>query len=76
MERRYLGASWEAESPAGQPWEAPEGSGLPWRRSGGLTLSLPLRLWKVWVQVPSPEPFFQHLYVSHSGDFKVRAAYQ
>ncbi|XP_049760008.1 interleukin-21 receptor [Elephas maximus indicus] len=29
------------------------------------------RLWKeVWVQVPSPEQFFQPLYDSHSGDFK------
>lgn len=36
----------------------------------GLKIRLPWRLWKVWVQVPSPEPFFQHLYVSHSGNFK------
>ncbi|KAM7149260.1 interleukin-21 receptor isoform 1-T1 [Molossus nigricans] len=36
----------------------------------GLKIHLPWRLWKVWAQVPSPEPFFQHLYVSHSGDFK------
>lgn len=31
----------------------------------------PPRLCKEWVQVPSPEQFFQPLYVSHSGDFKV-----
>ncbi|XP_037363969.1 interleukin-21 receptor [Talpa occidentalis] len=32
---------------------------------------LPERLWnKVWVQVPSPERFFQPLYVGHRGDFK------
>ncbi|EPQ10248.1 Interleukin-21 receptor [Myotis brandtii] len=36
----------------------------------GLKIRLPWRLWKVWVQVPSPEPFFQHLYVNHSGNFK------
>lgn len=37
----------------------------------GLKIHLPWRLWKkVWVQVPSPEPFFQPLYVGHSGDFK------
>ncbi|XP_057605676.1 interleukin-21 receptor [Hippopotamus amphibius kiboko] len=37
----------------------------------GLKIHLPWRLWKkLWVQVPSPEPFFQPLYVSHSGDFK------
>uniref|UniRef100_A0A8C3WNI2 Interleukin 21 receptor n=1 Tax=Catagonus wagneri TaxID=51154 RepID=A0A8C3WNI2_9CETA len=37
----------------------------------GLKIHLPWRLWKkVWVQVPSPEPFFQPLYLGHSGDFK------
>ncbi|XP_066236119.1 interleukin-21 receptor [Saccopteryx leptura] len=36
----------------------------------GLKIRLPWRLWKVWVQVPSPEPFFQPLYVDHSGNFK------
>ncbi|XP_016071704.1 PREDICTED: interleukin-21 receptor [Miniopterus natalensis] len=36
----------------------------------GLKIRLPWRLWKVWVQVPSPEPFFQHLYVNHRGNFK------
>ncbi|XP_054438799.1 interleukin-21 receptor [Pteronotus mesoamericanus] len=36
----------------------------------GLKIRLPWRLWKVWVQVPSPESFFQHLYVGHSGNFK------
>uniref|UniRef100_F7BSP0 Interleukin 21 receptor n=1 Tax=Equus caballus TaxID=9796 RepID=F7BSP0_HORSE len=37
----------------------------------GLKIHLPWRLWKkVWVQVPSPERFFQPLYMGHSGDFK------
>lgn len=36
----------------------------------GLKTRLPGRLWKVWVQVPSPKPFFQPLYEGHSGDFK------
>ncbi|XP_004386651.1 interleukin-21 receptor isoform X2 [Trichechus manatus latirostris] len=37
----------------------------------GLKYHLPWRLWKkVWVQVPSPELFFQPLYDGHSGDFK------
>ncbi|XP_059934928.1 interleukin-21 receptor [Mesoplodon densirostris] len=37
----------------------------------GLKTHLLWRLWKkVWVQVPSPEPFFQPLYMGHSGDFK------
>ncbi|XP_004439412.1 PREDICTED: interleukin-21 receptor isoform X1 [Ceratotherium simum simum] len=37
----------------------------------GLKIHLPWRLWKkVWVQVPSPEKFFQPLYMGHSGDFK------
>ncbi|XP_058892141.1 interleukin-21 receptor isoform X1 [Kogia breviceps] len=37
----------------------------------GLKIHLPWRLWKkVWVQVPSPEPFFQPLYMGHRGDFK------
>ncbi|XP_019573651.2 interleukin-21 receptor [Rhinolophus sinicus] len=36
----------------------------------GLMTRLPWRLWKVWVQVPSPKPFFQPLYDGHSGDFK------
>ncbi|XP_037670699.1 interleukin-21 receptor [Choloepus didactylus] len=36
-----------------------------------LKIHLPWRPWKkVWVQVPSPERFFQPLYVGHSGDFK------
>ena len=33
----------------------------------------PPRLCKEWIQVPSPEQFFQPLYVSHSGDFRVSA---
>ncbi|XP_042778188.1 interleukin-21 receptor isoform X1 [Panthera leo] len=36
----------------------------------GLKIDLPWRLCKEWVQVPSPEQFFQPLYVSHSGDFR------
>ncbi|XP_006201288.1 interleukin-21 receptor [Vicugna pacos] len=36
----------------------------------GLKIHLPSRLWKMWVQVPSPEHFFQPLYLGHSGDFK------
>ncbi|XP_039113449.1 interleukin-21 receptor [Hyaena hyaena] len=36
----------------------------------GLKIDLPWRLCKEWVQVPSPEQFFQPLYMSHSGDFK------
>ncbi|XP_038395917.1 interleukin-21 receptor [Canis lupus familiaris] len=37
----------------------------------GLKIHLPWRLWKkVWGQVPSPQKFFQPLYVGHSGDFK------
>lgn len=37
-------------------------------------MSPPPRLWKkVWGQVPSPQKFFQPLYVGHSGDFKVSA---
>lgn len=35
-----------------------------------LKIRLPWRLWKVWVQIPSPEPFFQPLYEGHRGDFK------
>nr|XP_020763591.1 interleukin-21 receptor [Odocoileus virginianus texanus] len=34
-------------------------------------LKVPWRPWeKVWLQVSSPKPFFQPLYVGHSGDFK------
>lgn len=37
----------------------------------GLKIHPPWRLWKkVWVQVPSPEKFFQPLYMGHRGDFK------
>ncbi|XP_044089488.1 interleukin-21 receptor isoform X1 [Neovison vison] len=37
----------------------------------GLKIHLPWRLWKkVWGHVPSPQKFFQPLYVGHSGDFK------
>ncbi|XP_011232334.1 interleukin-21 receptor [Ailuropoda melanoleuca] len=37
----------------------------------GLKIHLTWRLWKkVWGQVPSPQKFFQPLYVGHSGDFK------
>ncbi|XP_075420765.1 interleukin-21 receptor isoform X2 [Tenrec ecaudatus] len=37
----------------------------------GLRYHLPWRLWKkLWVQVPSPEWFFQPLYTGHRGDFK------
>lgn len=37
-------------------------------------VSVPPRLWKkVWGHVPSPQKFFQPLYVGHSGDFKVSA---
>ena len=37
--------------------------------SPGLYLPRPWE--KVWLQVSSPKPFFQPLYVGHSGDFKV-----
>lgn len=62
-----------SEPPAGHIWGASEREArLPSGRCGRLTSSLPSRLWKnVWVQVPSPEPFFQPLYMGHSGDFKV-----
>lgn len=46
--------------------------GCPLGDLGAHLMSAP-RLWKVWVNVPSPEAFFQPLYVSHSGDFKVSA---
>ncbi|XP_004691761.1 PREDICTED: interleukin-21 receptor [Condylura cristata] len=40
-------------------------------RSQVAHLLLPPRLWKkVLVQVPSPEKFFQPLYIGHRGDFK------
>lgn len=63
-----------AESPAGPSWGASAGEvGLPSSRLGGLPHVCLPRLWKVWVQVPSPKPFFQPLYDGHSGDFKVSA---
>ena len=66
-----FGCTW---SPAGQSWGTAEReAGQPSGACGGSPYLYPPRLWKVWVQVPSPESFFQHLYVGHSGNFKVRA---
>lgn len=48
--------------------------GCPLGDGEGSPRLCPPRLWKkVWGQVPSPQKFFQPLYMGHSGDFKVSA---
>lgn len=75
VERRELGVSREVLSLLqDQAGEHLRGRlDCPHRNVGGLPHVCLPRLWKVWVQVPSPKPFFQPLYDGHSGDFKVSA---